>query len=414
MATYDPKTGKLLSGPVSPPAYTPIQSNFPAPPEATKFEMPDYPQLPTFQGPQYPSPTTYKAPSVPTAPTYTAPDYPQLPGFVAPEYPGAVEYKKPVMGTLPKYVSPTAPKLPTYYVPKWSEEAIASKTQSRAASGIRKLRTAIQESMVQRNENPNVQRMTLRDALAGYGQGLEDVMSGASKSATAEYGQEYGYRVQGALVNYQSAVQEVQQKYAGQVDERRAEYNAALDQVRQQYAADISAENLRVVNETRAKEGQFTTQYNQAMTNYQSQVNTINAQFAGATDEKKTNYLSALDQANKIYAANQEAEKIRVETENRYREGQYSVQYKDAVVNYQNELLKVQTTYSGKVEVGKTNYLAAIGAASQKYAAAVKDEEFRIGEQRNVQQFDMLFSQYLETLGPLEKVRAKAERKRSV
>jgi hypothetical protein len=56
--------------------------------------------------------------------------------------------------------------------------------------------------------NPNVKRMTLRDALAGYGQGLENVMGGAYKTGAAIYGQEY----QGAMQQRQIASQEAMQR----------------------------------------------------------------------------------------------------------------------------------------------------------------------------------------------------------
>jgi hypothetical protein len=44
-------------------------------------------------------------------------------------------------------------------------------------------------------DNPNVKRMTLRDALQGYGSGLENVMAGALKTGAGIYGQEYGAQV---------------------------------------------------------------------------------------------------------------------------------------------------------------------------------------------------------------------------
>jgi hypothetical protein len=39
-------------------------------------------------------------------------------------------------------------------------------------------------------ENPNVKSMTMRQALSGYGQGLEGIMGGAYKEGRAQYGEE--------------------------------------------------------------------------------------------------------------------------------------------------------------------------------------------------------------------------------
>lgn len=76
--------------------------------------------------------------------------------------------------------------------------------QRLAAPGVRRLRDAVQRVNTQGYDNPNVKSQTLRDALSGYGQGLEDVMSGAYKSASGIYGQEYGAGVQMSLAKLQA------------------------------------------------------------------------------------------------------------------------------------------------------------------------------------------------------------------
>ena len=88
---------------------------------------------------------------------------------------------------------------PALNLPAYDEGKVASLTQQYAAPGIRNLRNTVQQVQQGYYENPNVKAQTLRDTLAGYGQGLESVMAGAGKSAVSEYGQEYGAEVSGAM-----------------------------------------------------------------------------------------------------------------------------------------------------------------------------------------------------------------------
>lgn len=95
--------------------------------------------------------------------------------------------------------------LPTYTAPEWDEGKISSLTQKVAAPGLRNLRQQVQRASSQPSTNPNVKAMTLRDALAGYGQGLENIMGGARSSAGQEYAREYGTKQDEAKTNYESA-----------------------------------------------------------------------------------------------------------------------------------------------------------------------------------------------------------------
>lgn len=92
--------------------------------------------------------------------------------------------------------------IPDFVAPEWDEREINRMTQQKAAPGVRKLRGAVQQAMGRSYENPNVGRMTLRDALAGYGLGLEGVMAGAGSQALGEYGRKYQTDYQGATTKY--------------------------------------------------------------------------------------------------------------------------------------------------------------------------------------------------------------------
>lgn len=65
---------------------------------------------------------------------------------------------------------------------------IKSLTQQFAAPGVRRLRQALQTATGGYYENPNVKAMTLRQALEGYGSGLESVMAGAGQTALGTWG----------------------------------------------------------------------------------------------------------------------------------------------------------------------------------------------------------------------------------
>jgi len=62
-------------------------------------------------------------------------------------------------------------------------------------------------------ENPNVKRMTVREALSGYGSGLENVMAGAGSAATQEYGQQYAASVSAEMARFQGALSRQSQEY---------------------------------------------------------------------------------------------------------------------------------------------------------------------------------------------------------
>ncbi len=109
-----------------------------------------------------------------------------------------------------------APELgpaPEMNIPEYSEKKVRKLTQKLAAPKIRKLRQAVQIAAGQRYDNPNVKRMTLREALQGYGTGLESAISGSHRGAVAEYGQQRAEQMAKAQAEYQAAVNARMAKY---------------------------------------------------------------------------------------------------------------------------------------------------------------------------------------------------------
>ena len=109
--------------------------------------------------------------------------------------------------------APAMGDAPVYEKPEYDEDKVSTLTQKRAAPGVRRLRETTQQAMGATYDNPNVKRMTVRDALAGYGTGLENVMAGAGTTARAEYGQQYAADVNAAMAKYQGDLSRQSQRY---------------------------------------------------------------------------------------------------------------------------------------------------------------------------------------------------------
>lgn len=175
-----------------------------------------------------------QVPWVYTPESYTR--YAQKPEPEAPERPkaGRVTRSTPVMaGTrgsesarVSEYVTPTRvgqvttsewefpdferPELdlPDFEAPKYDRRRVRQLAQQQAAPQVRKLRNTVQQAMGQGFENPNVRAMTLRQALEGYGLGLEGALAGAHSRAAAEYKTEYEGYYDEAVRNFDTDVKE--------------------------------------------------------------------------------------------------------------------------------------------------------------------------------------------------------------
>jgi len=133
---------------------------------------------------------------------------------------------------IPEYQPYIPGAAPTYAAPKWDEEAIESLTQRKARPGLRELRSQIQRVSGQRYDNPQVGRMTLRDALQGYGSGIGSVLSGAGNVARGEYGQKYGIEADVAKTNYGGQMAQWQGETAARSQGAMTNYQAELEKRR--------------------------------------------------------------------------------------------------------------------------------------------------------------------------------------
>lgn len=143
----------------------------------------------------------------------------------------------PSSKSVPATAMPTL-NLPTYeapapfVAPERDENRLRSLRQKAAGSGVRKLRNMTRAAISGTRGMPaQVRRMTLREALAGYGEGISDVMSGASKEAQSEYNTEYAQKYNEAAMNYQGQVSAAQTNYSTQVSAKQAQYRAELQRL---------------------------------------------------------------------------------------------------------------------------------------------------------------------------------------
>jgi len=109
--------------------------------------------------------------------------------------------------------APEAPELATFVAPEVDKRAIKAESQKLAAPGIRTLRETVQQAMGKNYENPNVRKMTLREALQGYGSGLEKVMSGANREARSSHMQELDLKREEAQLNFNAQNQMAMASY---------------------------------------------------------------------------------------------------------------------------------------------------------------------------------------------------------
>jgi len=109
--------------------------------------------------------------------------------------------------------APKAPKVAKLELPKFDKRAVRALTQKHAAPAMRKLSEGLQTALNVQSDNPNVRRMTLREALQGYGTGLEQAMSGAGTQARQEHQQELEQTGREAQMNWQAQNQAAMQAY---------------------------------------------------------------------------------------------------------------------------------------------------------------------------------------------------------
>ena len=113
--------------------------------------------------------------------------------------------------------APTLPALPEFTAPEAAPGELAGETQRLAAPQIRSLRDITAAALSGAASQPaNIRKMTVRQALQGFGGGLESIVSGARRGAQAVVQSRLGRETQAAQLNFQASVNSLMNQYANQ------------------------------------------------------------------------------------------------------------------------------------------------------------------------------------------------------
>lgn len=184
----------------------------------------------------------------------------------------------------PEYVAPSEYVAPEYTAPTYDEGKVESLTQRKSAAGLRAARQALQQSTGGYYENPNVKRMTLRDALAGYGMAVENVVGGAGTEARSQYNTEFGIAADASKTNFNK-----------EIEEGKLNYNTALDTAKTKYAGETSETEKNYQSMQEAGKLNWQTNYNSKMAEYQAQLQDYMARMYGTGATKYGAYSSGND-----------------------------------------------------------------------------------------------------------------------
>ena len=139
------------------------------------------------------------------------------------------------LGTLPK------PEYGTFTAPTRDQNRIGALRSRASGAGLRDLRRQTQQ-VIQGTSgmDATMRRMTLKDALQGYGSNMSKIMGAADRIAQAQYEDEYGDKYKESMLNYQTGIFKANAEY--QAELQKLVYNAGLGP-----EADMRVMNYRKV-----------------------------------------------------------------------------------------------------------------------------------------------------------------------
>jgi len=197
----------------------------------------------------------------------------------------------------PTYTAPEEYVAPDYTAPTYDESKVDTLTQKKSAAGLRAARQSLQSVTGGYYENPNVKRMTLRDALAGYGSAVQTVMSGAETEARNQYNTEYGIEADSSKTNYNADVEAGKLNYSSALNTANQKYAAKLTEAEKNYQAQLDAEKLN-----------YQTNYNTKMASYNAALSSYmaNTYGTGATryGSETNQYATSTSASSPTYARN--------------------------------------------------------------------------------------------------------------
>ena len=136
----------------------------------------------------------------------------------------------------------TIGKLPTleyekFNAPVRDERRIGSLRTRATSPGIRELRRGTQMNIQGTSGlDPAMRRLTLKDALQGYGSGLSKIMSTGDQIARRQYEDEYSDLYNESVMNYKTGIEKSTAEYNARL--KRLLYNAQNPQAGQRIISD--------------------------------------------------------------------------------------------------------------------------------------------------------------------------------
>jgi len=136
----------------------------------------------------------------------------------------------------------TIGKLPTleydsFTAPTRDPNRVGALRSRASGAGLRDLRRQTQQAIQGTSGmDATMRRMTLKDALMGYGSGVSKIMGQADRIAQSQYEQEYGDKFKESLLNYQAGISKKNAEYQARL--QRLIYNAQNPQAGQRIISD--------------------------------------------------------------------------------------------------------------------------------------------------------------------------------
>lgn len=218
-------------------------------PEIPDFTVPTGGELPVRERPVTGDPGQITAPEAPGVGDFAVPDQLALPGLEDIDRPKPVLFETPEQGDVPTLDSP-----------EFDQAAVDARTGEIAAPDIRRLRNAVQSAIASGDQNPNVRRMTLRDALEGFGVGLSAIKSGARTQANKELTERFRIKSDEAKTIFAAKTQAVRDKFSADVTAGTFNATALNNALTQEFDSANRQSEVEYVNEVQAVRDKFSAE----------------------------------------------------------------------------------------------------------------------------------------------------------
>ena len=125
----------------------------------------------------------------------------------------------------------------TFTAPTRDPNRISNLRARASGAGLRDLRRQTQQTVQGTSGmDATMRRMTLKDALMGYGSGMSKIMGQADRIAQNQYEQEYGDKYKEAMLNYQAGISKANAEYQARL--QRLIFNAQNPQAGNRIISD--------------------------------------------------------------------------------------------------------------------------------------------------------------------------------